>query len=210
MSLRILGAIWLLLLFGQAVAVRMSEENGVPAGTEGDYLASDLVLLAAEMEQALNRQLEKPWPDVSAAPASMLEREEQRLHLAEIENGFRKGGSRVTVAGDLEAWLDASVGEPRRGTEGFYLDGLTGWLELFHGSDRAPLLLHSTLLPEARSPWPSLSFETKGSVLELGTCFIRFLEGHPRWKLGELELVAESGGDGWWIRGSWIFEPPAS
>jgi hypothetical protein len=139
----------------------------------------------------------------------LMAREEWLLRIRDAEVAARERGMDVRVSEELNSWLRSSTGDlsdardPDRQIA--YLSQLGSWLTRWTTGFAGPVTERLSLQPDSRSDYPALQFELEGKAGQMA----EFLHPHSaeslHWQLRELDLIRQSGGEGWWLRGSCVF-----
>lgn len=202
--------VWLAVLVGQLSSLWVVKRFVPPFEPALLPGASGLLDLAQETlavwEPAAD-ELEQP--SIASSGDPLMAREEWLLRIRDAELAARPGGMDVRVSEDLHAWLRSSTGglahvsDPERQIA--YLSQLGSWLTHWTTGMAGPVTKRLSLQPDSHSDYPAIQFELEGKAGPMAELLHRHSSENLHWQVRELDLIRQSKGEDWWLRGTCVF-----
>lgn len=209
---RIWWFVWGLLLVGNvlwwwrdAVSAGILEAEERSTRAAGDPFLEELV---RQGHDTWARLLGSGAMDAAGLPEHpVLRRAEWLLRLREVEARLRAEGVEVSVADELENWLEAGAeakkgafGKEADGAEG-YVSGIARWCGEWKAASGGARLVRLWLAPGRPTGYPEVQVEISGRPEQAGAQLLAADLPGSDWRWGELELWRAEAGRAWWLRG---------
>ncbi|MEX0331319.1 MAG: hypothetical protein AB3N64_07860 [Puniceicoccaceae bacterium] len=202
--------LWVLLLLLQVLTSWIMRDRFPEVTLNTAALDADLLQLAEQTNATWQDWDVFPLPGQAGLnPRSreqdLIERESLLLQLKDIEEELYRPDIEMQVADDLELWLKGDRQSQSEYSITQYIRILIDWLQLVVQESEKFSLEKVSLYPDPSGRLPLLAFEFSGNPIAIGRTLLSLPSDRMLWKLGEMDMIQEEGGQAWWIRGSLSF-----
>jgi hypothetical protein len=196
--------VWGILIVPQIFAVWITHETrSRPAPATIDV---DLIGLSREINREWRRYDEiygvPTWEVRELANDGLLQRESLMMQLQTMERNMVERGVEMEIVEDLEAFFATLSGNENLIAINSYIQSLLEWVSPHAGVETECSLERLALHPGVESVLPGISFELRGSPVEMGRRIQESSQGGLLWELREMDMVSLEESGEWWMRGN--------